>query len=168
MRRFVSPWFFALALVIPSLAYADVSDSDKDFLSKAAQGNVAEVKLAELALTHADSPAVKSFAEKMMKDHTAASVKLTAIAAKKSVTLPAEPSSEQKKTYDELAKLNGPDFDKAYMAAMVLDHDTDVRLFEEATKTAEDKDIKAFATKTLPTLKSHQKMAHHSDAKKHM
>lgn len=50
----------------------------------------------------------------------------------------------------------GADFDKAYAEQMVKDHDKTVALFEDAAKNAVDADLKAFANKTLPTLKAHQ------------
>ncbi len=59
---------------------------------------------------------------------------------------------------EKLSKLSGADFDKEYVAAMVADHEKDVAAFENVSKTAADADVKAFATKTLPTLKMHLEM----------
>ena len=67
----------------------------------------------------------------------------------------------QKKQEDarkDLAKLQekqGQEFDKAFMKHMVKDHEKDVKEFEEASKKAEDSDVKAFAAKTLTTLQEH-------------
>jgi len=38
---------------------------------------------------------------------------------------------------------------------MVDDHKKDVKAFEDAAKNCKDSDLKAFANKTLPTLKMH-------------
>ena len=38
---------------------------------------------------------------------------------------------------------------------MVDDHKKDVKAFEDASKNLKDSDLKAFAVKTLPTLKMH-------------
>ncbi len=40
---------------------------------------------------------------------------------------------------------------------MIDDHQKDVKAFEKAAASAGDSDIKAFAAKTLPTLKAHLK-----------
>jgi len=42
---------------------------------------------------------------------------------------------------------------------MVKDHEEAVSLFDEEAKTGKDPELKAFAAKTLPTLKDHLKMA---------
>jgi putative membrane protein len=47
------------------------------------------------------------------------------------------------------------DFDKAYREDVVSDHEKDVKEFEKASKGAKDADIKAWASKTLPTLQEH-------------
>ena len=38
---------------------------------------------------------------------------------------------------------------------MIEDHKNDIKEFEDATKNLTDPDLKAFAVKTLPTLKMH-------------
>ena len=62
---------------------------------------------------------------------------------------------------NRLDKLQGATFDQAYMRAMSDDHVKAVREFEMAAKST-DPDIKAFAEKTLPTLREHLKMAQDS------
>lgn len=127
-----------------------------NFWTKAAQGGMAEVELAKLALQKSQNADVKKFAQTMVTDHTKANDELKALAAKKSVVLPTDIGSH-KSTMDDLSKLSGADFDKAYVAAMVDDHEEDVDLFDDNTDNS-DADIKAFTTKTLPTLKSHLEM----------
>jgi putative membrane protein len=127
-----------------------------NFWSKAAQGGMAEVELAKLALQKSQNADVKKFAQMMVTDHTKANDELKSLAAKKSVALPTDLGSH-KSTLDDLNGKTGADFDKAYVAAMVEDHETDVDLFEDNTDNS-DADIKAFTTKTLPTIKSHLEM----------
>jgi putative membrane protein len=45
---------------------------DQDFVTKAAQGNSAEVALGQIVVGKTKNPAVKQFAQMMVKDHTAA------------------------------------------------------------------------------------------------
>jgi len=42
---------------------------------------------------------------------------------------------------------------------MVKDHKKDVKEFEKQAKNAKDADVRNFASKTLPTLQEHLKMA---------
>lgn len=63
------------------------------------------------------------------------------------------------KQHDKLSKLSGADFDREYMSLMVKDHTKDVKEFEDASTKAKDADLKAWASKTLPTLREHLQMA---------
>ena len=139
-----------------STANGNTAVVQDNFWSKAAQGGTAEVELARLALQKSQNAEVKKFAQMMMTDHTKANDELKALAAKKSVTLPSDLGKHQS-TLDDLNGKTGADFDKAYVAAMVEDHEADVDFFEDNTANS-DADIKAFTTKTLPTLKSHLEM----------
>lgn len=128
-----------------------------NFYTDAAQGGMAEVELSKLALQKSQNAEVKKFAQMMVSDHGKANDELKSLATKKNVKLPDSVSSSQKSTMEDLAKLSGADFDKKYVETMVNDHEKTVALFENNT-TNSDADIKAFATKTLPTLKSHLEM----------
>jgi len=134
---------------------AGVSGGDATFVKKAADGGMAEVSLAKLAQEKASSADVKSFAAKLEKDHSQANDELKELASKKSITLPTAPSKSHQATHDRLAKLSGAEFDKAYVTTMLDDHQKDVREFQRVASGAGDADVKAFASKTLPTLKDH-------------
>lgn len=125
------------------------------FLAEAAQGGMAEVELGKLAATKAQDAEVKKFAQMMVDDHSKANAELKTLAAKKNLTLPTDVGSSHKSTMDELKALTGADFDKAYVEAMVDDHETDVAAFKDQAEDSTDPDVKAFAAKTLPTLQKH-------------
>ena len=135
-----------------------VSSADKGFMDNAAQGGMAEVKMGELAASKAANADVKKFGQQMVDDHNKANTELKTLAGGKNVTLPTDVNAEQKETFDKLSKLSGAAFDKEYVKAMVEDHEKDVADFQKQTTAAEDSDVKSFATKTLPTLKSHLDM----------
>lgn len=147
-----------------AIALADSSKPDSEFATKAAEGGMAEVKISKLAVNKAASPEVKTFAQKMVSDHTKANVELKKLAAKKSMTLPAKIDDDHQKAYDKLASLTGDDFDKQYMKAMTDDHDDTVKLFKDEMNNGKDEDLKQFALRTLPIIEKHDDMAHHDDA----
>ena len=142
-----------------------MTTSDNTFATKAAQGGMAEVQLGNLAKDHASSPDVKQFGQKMVDDHTKANDELKSIAARKNITLPTSVDAKDQATYDRLSKLNGAAFDKAYMRDMVSDHRTDVNEFRKEANSGSDADLKAFASKTLPTLEEHLRMAESTESK---
>lgn len=134
-----------------------LKQSDKDFIQTAGTGGKAEVKLAEAAVKQGHSSEVKTFAEKLVKDHTAANTELTTLAKTKNIEIPPCPEKEKEK-HEALLKKKGADFDAAFLAEMEKCHQKDIALFEKASKEASDADVKAFAAKTLPVLKSHAEM----------
>lgn len=142
-----------------------LSKADQDFMSKAAQGGLAEVSLGSLAAQKGMSADVKSFGNRMVNDHGKANDELKQLAQNKGFTLPTDMDADSKKLQDELNGKNGKDFDKAYVDNMVKDHEKDVKDFEKASKDANDPDLKSWAAKTLPTLQDHLKMAKETQKK---
>src|SRR5579863_4891970 len=85
--------------------------ADSSFMTKAAQGGMAEVEMGRLAEQHASNEKVKEFGRRMVDDHTKANDELKQIASQKSVTLPSTVDAKQKSTMERLSKLNGAAFD---------------------------------------------------------
>jgi len=149
------------------MAYAQsqVSSADRMFMDKAAQGGMAEVQLGQLASQKASAQPVKDFGQRMVTDHSQANDKLKGIASSKGVTLPDAVSAKDKALYDRLSGLSGEAFDRAYMQAMVKDHNEDVAEFRKESKVAKDADVRSFASMTLPTLEDHLRMAKETASK---
>lgn len=135
-----------------------MSAADQMFMAKAARGGMEEVAMGKLAASHAKSPKIRAFGERMVSDHSAANQELTALAARKRVTLPTGMSKEGHAMYAHLKTLRGHEFDVAYQNAMLEDHRKDVAEFQRQSKTATDPDLRAWVIKTLPTLKEHLRM----------
>jgi putative membrane protein len=137
---------------------ARLSGADRKFVMEAAMGGKAEVELGQLATQKAQDPQVKQFGQQMVQDHSAANEELMKVAQQKGITLPTDLDSKHKDTANRLSKLSGAAFDRAYVQEMLSDHRKDVSEFREQSEKAKDPDIKAFATKTLPTLEHHLSM----------
>jgi len=133
--------------------------ADSTFVTKAAQGGMAEVEFGKLATEKASSDSVKQFGQRMVDDHSKANDELKSLAQQKNMTLPTEMNAKDKAEQDQLLKLSGEAFDRAYMRMMVEDHRRDVNEFRNESKAGKDPEVKAWAAKTLPTLEDHLKMA---------
>lgn len=129
-----------------------------NFWMTAAQGGLAEVELGSIAQTKAANPEVKNFAKMMVEEHTKANTELKSLAGEKNLTLPTTMNSGNQATLTELQGLVGADFDREYVNAMVDNHEADVQLFESQAADDGDPEAKAFAAKTLPTLRKHLEM----------
>jgi len=143
----------------PAWGQQKLGDKDADFVKEAALGNMMEVKLGQYALENAASPEVKKFAQRMVDDHTKANKELTTFATDKGVTVAKDLDKKCQEVCDKLTKLKGAEFDKEYMRHMLEDHEKDIAKFQEATKNLQDPDLRTWATKTLPTLNEHLRMA---------
>ncbi len=136
-----------------------LSMKGKHFMRKAAQGGIEEVELGQMMSQKAKSDAVKQFAQMMVQDHTKANDQLKSLAQQKGVTLPTEMDAKGKELKAKLEKLSGDNLDKAYMSSMVKDHTKDVNEFKQQSTSAQDSDLKEFASQALPTLQQHLQKA---------
>lgn len=132
-----------------------VDKDDAKFAVAAANGGMAEVELGTLAQQKAANQKVKDFGGMMVSDHSKANDEMKALAKSKGITLPDSIDSKEQKVKNDLSAKMGADFDKAYVSNMIDDHKEDIKEFEDAAKNLKDPDLKAFAVKTLPTLKMH-------------
>lgn len=99
------------------------------------------MQLGKLAADRAQSEEVKKFARRMVDDHQKAYDEVQKLAESKNVSVPSEVSATKQKDHDRLSKMSGADFDRAYMQAMVKDHNHDVKTFQDKAKNATDPDV---------------------------
>src|SRR5262249_11164677 len=118
--------------------------TDRDFIKKAAQDGKAEVELGQLAQSKASSDAVKQFGQRMVTDHGAANQELMQLAQAKGIQIDPKLSSKDAKLKDRLSKLQGAEFDRAYVKHMVQDHTQDVADFRKMHSGAVDPNLKAW------------------------
>jgi putative membrane protein len=146
---------------------ADMSGRDEDFVKDVAQASQVEIESSKLAITKASNPEVKAFAERLVKEHEAASAELMALVhSKKAMWSADDPHMKAKKQkHESLQTLTGAEFDKEYLEDMISDHESAMVLFGKQSQSGKDAAIKAFADKTLPALRDHLKMARDLRAK---
>ena len=152
-----------IASLIPALAvsvaHAQAKDEkldSREFVMRAAEANVAEIKLSELAQSNALSADVKQFAQQMIADHTEASAQLAKVAASRKMKVPDDTDVTHKAAMKMLKAKSGENFDKAYLDQMNNDHQMVIDLFQSASTSADvDAGLRAFASKMLPTLHDH-------------
>ncbi|GGF20950.1 hypothetical protein GCM10011383_35800 [Hymenobacter cavernae] len=132
---------------------------DATFLLTAASSNLLEIQAGQAAAQKAASADVKKFGQMMVDHHTKATQQMQAVAT----PLGVQPSQAlmpiHQAMLDKVNSKSGKDFDEAYMDAMETAHAMDIAMFQVKSKGAETPAVQAFATKTLPMLESHRKMA---------
>jgi putative membrane protein len=133
--------------------------TDADFVAKAGSCLLHQVDLGKLAATNAADPEVKKFAERMVADHAKASEDLKAAARSANIPVPDKMNADDQKEVDRFKNLKGADFDRAYIAHMVKDHEKAEAICTRAGKDLKDASLKGFATKSLPIIQEHLKQA---------
>jgi putative membrane protein len=137
---------------------SNIGKSDQEFITKAAQGSMMEIQLAQMAQEKAASEEVKDYAKKLEQDHKKANDQLKEIASERGVDVPQDLGSHAK-TMDKFSKLSGEEFDKAYIRSQVKDHKKDIKLFQKQANRGMDSSVKEFAENTVPVLQEHLRMA---------
>ena len=147
-------------LVIASMfgLVAFAQETDTLFATAAAQGDIYEITSSELALERATSDAIRTFAQDMIADHTATTEQLVPIAEELGVTPPTETTAAFQLDIAYLETLEGAAFDTAYMEGQLVSHQAAVAAFEIGSQTAQNEDLRAFATENLPIIQEHLQM----------
>ena len=127
------------------------------FVKKAALDGMTEVELGRIALEKSQDAKVRSFAERMVRDHGKANEALGAIAKRKGLSVPMALDPEHRSLIQRLNAKSGTAFDTAYTEQM-RNHSKAIALFQGAI-TGPDQDLATFAKETLPTLEQHEQMA---------
>jgi len=129
--------------------------AEKAFIMRAADGGMMEVELGKLAAEKGGSDEVKDFGNEMVKDHSKMNDNLKEVAAKMDVAVATSVSAKHHGAIEKMSGLSGANFDKAYVTAMVRDHEKDIAAFEKADKTAKNPNLKKFIQDSLPMMKNH-------------
>ncbi len=141
-----------------------INRADEKLMADIAQANLAEISTAKLAQEKSQNDQIKGFAQKMADDHTKALDELKQLAQAKGVTLPSEPSRQQKAMEKRLSSLSGDKFDKQYLEQVGDRSSKDThKLLKRASDKAQDTDLKNYASKTLGVVESHQQLAEEAE-----
>lgn len=130
--------------------------SDQQFVDFAAQTDMVEANLGQLAGNAASSQEVKDYAQTLVTDHDGDFNQLYAAAHQANLNVPDAIDAEHDKTMvDPFEKLKGAAFDHRYVADMVSGHAKAIAVYKKEAADAENPAIKAYAEQALPTLEKH-------------
>jgi putative membrane protein len=150
----------AATLFSPGARAATPTDDDKKFVAAATQGDINEIKLSELAQQKASNPAVKAFADKMVKEHKMMFKSIAPFADAWGITVATDLDDDHKSEYKKLDGLSGADFDKEYIDQMVSDHAKGLDAFTDEAKDTKDAKLKAAVLKGKTMVAAHKNMAY--------
>jgi putative membrane protein len=132
---------------------------DQLFLRNEARGSAYELDLARLAQERAVRPAVKSYADTLVQDHTRYDSALHDLAAKKGMALENLPSGQNKATLDRLKRTKGAAFDSAFITEARRVNGASMRAFRAEAAQTTDPEIRQFITDHLAMDEQHDRLA---------
>src|SRR5438876_7274594 len=132
-----------------------MSQKDVNFIQKAAGGGQQEVENGKMAEKQGKSADVKRIGARMVADHTKANKELTDLANRKGVKFDTRGVRAQ--------NIGSADFDRQYLKLLETDHKNDVAEFQKEAKSGDDRDVKAWAAKTLPMIQGHLAMVENAE-----
>ncbi len=132
---------------------------DKLFVRQAAVGGRAEVELGRLAQKKGVDQAVKDFGERMVADHGKANDRLSRLSRDVNSEIPDGLDPEHQTIRRELNELSGADFDIAYLASQVRDHQKTANLLQWHISYGQNQPLVNYAIETLPVVMAHLETA---------
>lgn len=129
--------------------------TDQQFVNFAAQTDMMEANLGQLAGSNASSSSVKQYAQGLVTDHTNDYGQLGSVAGKASLTEPKGLDASHQRMIAPFQKLKGAAFDRRYLQEMITGHTQALAVYKKEAARAKNADLKAYASQTLPTLEKH-------------
>jgi putative membrane protein len=147
------------AFMTPDTGPKQPNNTDRVFVHAAAIGGMAEVDFGKLAEQKGQNGAVKEFARRMVDDHSMANDRLIGLAKEDGIAVPDELDEEHKAMRDRLNAASGADFDLAYVAGQVADHQKTAQLLEHEIGSGQDIELIRYASDMLPVVLQHLRTA---------
>jgi putative membrane protein len=147
------------ALVLGGSALAaDAPPTTAEVLTKLHESDQKEIQAGKMAEQNGQTQQVKDYGKMLVKDHTAADKKVTALAKQEKIDLPkaASSDSDMKSMAEMKGMTKGPDFDNKFAEDMVQDHRKDVAEVTQARDATTDPKLKKLLTDLIPTLQKHE------------
>ena len=148
---------------------AKLSQQDLQIMGQVHQINRMEIEQARLAEKRAHDPQVKSLAKTLVTDHEQLDHKMKTMAKQHHSTIPSKAKNQtaaqkqemqnQKATLANLKKLKGAAFDRAFLTAVVSQHQQAISYVQKAQGETQNADLKTALGNALPVLMKHRDMA---------
>jgi putative membrane protein len=130
--------------------------TDQQFVDFAAQTDMVEANLGQLAQIVASAQDVKDYGQMLATDHTNDYHQLYDAAHQAGLNVPTAIDEQHNKAMiGPFQKLKGEAFDHRYVAEMVSGHTKAIAIYQKETTDAENPAIKTYAQNALPTLQKH-------------
>jgi putative membrane protein len=129
--------------------------NDQAFVDFAAQTDMMEAHLGQMAADQASAQGVKDYAQTLVTDHTNDYQQLSQAAGKAGDNVPKGLDAQHNKMIAPFEKLKAKMFDRRYIQEMVTGHTQAIARYRKEADSGQNADLKAYASQALPTLQKH-------------
>jgi len=134
---------------------ANAGSKDQKCAMKIADTNNFEIQAGQLAQQKAQSDEIKQFAKMMVDDHTQAQQQLQQIGQQKGWQFSQELMPVHREMLSELSKLDGQEFERAYLYGQVAGHTKTALKLRDDKAELQDPQLKQYAATILPKVQAH-------------
>lgn len=143
-------------------AQSGISNADRNLMRSLAHIHMAEIDMGKMAQTRSQDVTLRSFAQRMMDDHSKALEELQKLAQARGVVLPGGPGKNHVAAKEKLAAMTGEQFSREYMMhAGDTAHQEAHQLLQKAAQNTQDPALKAQVSKSLALVEQHMRIANH-------
>ena len=168
MSRLALTYAAGIAALMPAPAAAQESGSrqTREFLQAAAQSDQFEILEAQTVLGQSTDPAIRTFAQRMIRDHRQSSGALVQAAIRAGLKPPPPAlGDDQARLLSALQSQDGPDFERTYLKQQALAHRSALVVEQAYAATGDDPMIRQAAASATPMIAAHLAMAQDMAAK---
>lgn len=138
-----------------------LSSADKSFMNKAADDDMIEANVGQMAEARAAKTDVRNFAKTLADDHSRAYGELLRLANTTGDKVPRGINIRRDRAAAQLAHLKGTRFDRAFLSDEIASHEKAIAAFRREAAHGSNPEIKAMALQMIPVLQKHLETARH-------
>lgn len=140
----------------PAATAGDMTPNQRSaYVEMAAASDLFEIQSSQLAVSRAQNPEIRAFAQMLVEHHTATTQQLTAAAT--AAGTPPSPSlmPMQAEMIGQLQGANGAAFDRMYMRQQVPAHQMALALHQNYARSGDTPSLRAVASAAVPVVSQH-------------
>ncbi len=132
---------------------ARLKGADQQFLREAYDHASEQLAIGELATRQGQSDQVKKIGSQIVTDETNSLQKLRKLAEKEGLTLPQAPPQQDMSTVSRLTKLNGKQFDDAFLSQVRARDNHALQSFQQESKAGKNESLKSYASEQVQVIR---------------
>lgn len=126
-----------------------------EFLVQVMEDSLAEMEMCMLALDHAASEEVKTFAQHMIDEHGKFGQHIEKLASDMKVTFPRKVRPDHARLIRDMTKLKGEKFDQRFIEENLRYHENDLKVFQHYARQKEDGPVRKLAETGVKLFEKH-------------